>query len=123
MTKFIPFLFLIPVLLLLAGLPLQLHGKLPYQISNFNYIASIFAWLFLSCGFFAMNHGSKWYRLFFVLVALEIVVSAGYNLWIGQIGVVYFLFKCIVAYVVIACVFPLPPLICLIRRKTKNPRR
>jgi Kef-type K+ transport system membrane component KefB len=117
-----PFLFLIPVFLLLAGLPSQLQGNLPYQISNFNYIASIFAWLFLFCGFFAMNRGSQWSRLFFVLLALEIVVSAGYSLRIGQSGVIYFLFKLIVAYVIMACVFPLPPLIRLIRRKTKNPR-
>jgi energy-converting hydrogenase Eha subunit G len=81
MTKFIPFLFLIPVLLLLAGLPLQLHGKLPYQTSNFNYIASIFAWLFLFCGFFAMNRGSKWHLLFFILVALGTVVKVGYKLF------------------------------------------
>ena len=81
MTKFVPFLLLIPVLLLLAGLPSQFRGDLPYQISNFNYIASIFAWLFLSCGFFAMNRGSKWYRAFFVLVALGIVVKVGYKLF------------------------------------------
>jgi energy-converting hydrogenase Eha subunit G len=81
MRKFTPFLFLIPVVLLLAGLPSQLHGNLPYQISNFNYIASIFAWLFLFCGFFAMNRGSKWYLLFFVLVALGIVTKVGYKLF------------------------------------------
>jgi hypothetical protein len=81
MTKFVPFLFLIPVLLLLAGLPLQLHGKLPYHDSNFNYIASIFAWSFLCCGFFAMNRGSKWYLLFFILGVLVIVVKVGYKLF------------------------------------------
>ncbi|MEI9962533.1 MAG: hypothetical protein WDM76_15860 [Limisphaerales bacterium] len=76
-----PFLFLIPVLLLLAGLPSQLRGNLPYRISNFSYIASIFAWLFLFCGFFAMNRGSKWYLLFFILVALGIVIKVGYKLF------------------------------------------
>jgi hypothetical protein len=81
MTKFVPFLFLIPVLLLLAGLPIQLRGNLPCQISNFNYIASIFAWLFLFCGFIAMNHGSKWYLIFFILFVLGIVVKVGYKLF------------------------------------------
>jgi predicted MFS family arabinose efflux permease len=81
MKKSVPFLFLIPVLLLLVGLPSQLRGNLPYQISNFNYVASIFAWLFLFCGLFAMNRGSKWYRLFFILLVLEIVVKVGYKLF------------------------------------------
>jgi hypothetical protein len=80
-TPFLPFFFLIPVLILLAGLPSQLHGKLPYQISNFNYIASIFAWLFLFCGFFTMNRGSKWCLLFFILLVSEIVVKVGYKLF------------------------------------------
>jgi energy-converting hydrogenase Eha subunit G len=71
------------VLRLPAGLPLQLHGKLPHHDSNFNYIASIFGWLFLFCGFFAMNRGSQWYLLFFILVALGIVVKVGYKLFLA----------------------------------------
>jgi energy-converting hydrogenase Eha subunit G len=81
MTKFVPILLLVPVLLLLAGLPSQLRGDLPYHISNFNYIASIFAWSFLFCGFLAMNRGSKWYLLFFILLVLEIVIKVGYKLF------------------------------------------
>jgi hypothetical protein len=79
--RIFPFLFLIPVLLLLIGLPSQLHGNLPYPISNFNYVVSILGWLFLFCGFFAMTRGSKWCLLFFILVALGIVIKVSYNLW------------------------------------------
>jgi predicted MFS family arabinose efflux permease len=120
LTPFLPFFFLIPVLLLLMGLPSQLHDSLPYHISTFSYIASIFGWFLMSCAFFTQVRSPKWSRLFFLLIALGIIVNAGYNLWTGQNGLIHFLFELVVAYITVSFGFPILP---LIRRKIRRYRR
>jgi len=114
---FLPFLFLIPVVLLLAGLPSQLHGKLPYHISTFSYVASIFGWLFMSCAFFTQVRWPKWGRLFWILVALDVLVRAVHGLWTGQNELVHFLFELVVACVFIVIAFAVSP---PFRKKNKS---
>ena len=102
MKKFTPWLFLIPLLALLAGLPAQLQGHLPYHISMVSYVLSIFGWLFTFCGVFAISRASGLSRLFFVLVALVVIMDAGYRLWIGPRDWLNFTFHLIVLWLVIA---------------------
>jgi hypothetical protein len=108
MNKFIPWLFLIPVLALLAGLPSQLHGTLPYHISTASYILSIFGWLFTFCGIFAMSRASRWSQLFFAFVGLVVIVDIGYRLWVGPRSLLHFIFDLVVIWVAIALVRSFP---------------
>jgi hypothetical protein len=104
MKKIAPWLFLIPVLALLAGLPSQLHGHVYYKISNVNYVLSIFGWLFIFCGVFALNRGSESFRIFFSAVGLIMIASIGYKLWIGQRGWIDLIFDLVVLWIAIAMV-------------------
>jgi hypothetical protein len=108
MSKFIPWLFLIPVLALLAGLPSQLRGDLPYHVSTVSYILSIFGWLFIFCGIFALSHASKFTRLFFALFGLVVIADTGYCFWAGQRGVAHFIFDFILIWVAIAMMRSFP---------------
>ena len=119
MRKITLFLFLIPVLVLLAGLPSQLHGTLPYHISTFSYIASIFGWTLMFGAILTQFRCPEWGRIFWILVALNVVVSAAHSLWIGQNGVVHFLFELVAAYICVAIAFAVLP----IRKKEKFPRQ
>lgn len=83
MNKFLPWLFLIPVLLLLAGLPFQIYGHLPYRISTVSYVLSLIGWTFSFCGILALSRGSKRCVWFFVLVAVTVIVRAIYGFWGG----------------------------------------
>jgi len=104
-----PWLFLIPVLALLAGLPSQLSGHLPYHISTASYILSIFGWLFTFCGIFALSRASRLSQLFFALVAVVVIVDVGYRLWVGPRSLLHFIFDIAVILVAIAVArsFPL----------------
>jgi hypothetical protein len=86
MRKFIPLLFLVPVLVLLAFLPGQIRGQSPYPVSLLTYFESLVGWLLLFCGVFAMSRGSRWSRVFFVSTGLVMIAGAGYGLWIGKLG-------------------------------------
>lgn len=108
--------FLLPPVLLLAVLPNQLQGKLPYPISNFSYIASILVWLFIFFAFLL----PKWSRLFWVLDALIVVLNASYGLWTGKDGLAQFLFKLMIACLFLAMASPVLP---FIRRKIKGYRQ
>jgi hypothetical protein len=90
MRKFIPFLFLVPVLVLLAFLPGQLQGQSPYPVSLLTYFESLVGWLLLSCGVFAMSRGSRWSRVFFVSTGLVMIAGAGYSLLLGKLGLFTF---------------------------------
>ena len=109
MIKFMPWLFLIPVVALLAGLPSQLHGQLPYHISTASYILSIFGWLFTFCGVFALSRASRLCQLFFALVALVVIVDVGYRLCFGPRSLFHFIFDIaiILAAIAVAGSFPL----------------
>jgi hypothetical protein len=120
MKKFTPFLLLIPVVVLLAGLPSQLHGKLSYHISTFSYVASISHGYLFSAGFFPVIRRPKWSWLFWVLVALDVLVKAVHGLWIGQNGLVYFLFQLVVGCIFIAIAFAVSP---SFRKSTQFSRR
>jgi len=108
MTKIMPWLFLIPVLALLAGLPSQLHGHLPYQISTSSYILSIFGWLFTFCGVFALSRASRLSQLFFAFVGLVVIVDIGYRLWVGPRSWLHFVFDLVVIWVAIAMIRSYP---------------
>ena len=119
LTPFLPFFFLIPVLLLLMGLPSQLHGTSPYHTSTFSYVASVFGWMFVFGAILIQFRRPKWGRMFWILVALNVVVSATHSLWISQNGVVYFLFELVAAYICLAIAFAVLP----IRKKEKFPHQ
>ena len=119
LTPFLPFFFLIPVLLLLMGLPSQLHGTLAYHISTFSYLASIFGWTFVFGAILTQFRWPKWGRMFWILVALNVIVTATHSLWIGQTGVFYFLFELVAACICSAIAFSVLPL----RKKDKFPRQ
>jgi hypothetical protein len=90
MRKFIPFIFLLPVLLLLVFLPRQLRGQSPYPVSLLTYFESLVGWLLLFCGVFAMSRGSRWSRVFFVSTGLVMIAGAGYSLLLGKLGLFAF---------------------------------
>ena len=90
MRKFTPFIFLLPVLLLLVFLPRQLRGEMPYPVSMLTYFESLVVWLLLFCAVFAMSRGSRWSRFFFISTGLVMIAGAGYSLWIGKLGLFTF---------------------------------
>jgi len=108
MKKSIPWLFLIPVLVLLAGLPSQLHGTSPYHISTVSYVLSIFGWLFTFGGIFALYRASRWSQVFFALVGLVVIADVGYRLWIGPRSFLHFIFDLAVIWLAIAMVRSFP---------------
>lgn len=110
MIKYIPWFFLIPVLVLLIGLPSQLRGQLPYAISTVSYILSIFGWLFIFCWSLALNRGSsRWCRIFYGLFALNVAVNIGYKFWIGQRSLYHITTDIVVLLVVTVFFCSIPP--------------
>ena len=108
MSKFIPWLLLIPVLALLAGLPNQLRGDLPYHVSTVRYILSIFGWLFIFCGVLALYRASKLARLFFALFTLVVIADTSYCFWAGKRSVANFIFDFVFIWIAIAMVRSFP---------------
>jgi hypothetical protein len=103
-------LFLIPVLASLVGLPLQLQGDLPYKISTATYVLGILGWFFMFCGMYAQERQSKWSRLFYIFVTVILIGETGYRLWLGQSSFPFIIFNLIIIWIAIAFVRSCPPL-------------
>jgi len=91
MKRFGPYIFLLPALLLLALLPRQLRGELPYHVSTFTYLESLLMWLLLFVAFRGLSRRARWTRPIFVVLGLETIAASGYSLWRGTSGCLAFL--------------------------------
>lgn len=116
MKSFTPWLLLIPVLMLLAGLPSQLRGDLPYHVSTMSYILSILGWSFTFCAIFALSRGSRWCQLFFACIGVVMLVDTGYRLWVGPRSLAHIIFDIVIIWVALAFIRSFP----LNRKMTKH---
>lgn len=109
MKRLFPWIFLAPVLFLLAMLPWQLRGELPYRVTTFRYVESLFMWMLFFVAFVGMSRRARWTRPILALVGVEMLVSSAISVWTGGMGVATFLIVLAVVCFGIACAWTMSP--------------
>jgi hypothetical protein len=115
--KFGPFLFLIPIILLLAWLPHTLRGNEAYHLSPTSHVLSILFWSLMFCVILGLNRRAGYTRPFIILLAMAGFARCLYRFSTAEIGFVHCILVMVGICLITTYAFTIAP---PVRRKVKN---